>query len=270
MKRIVVKLLVFFFLVPQFVAAQAIKPEGVQQGNNGKNERKEATKQYQLQYQVQSSSPSAMPEDFEKKVLQIRQQTQINSKVKEANFKKALRNNKSLTKIEAAEKITTNFKDINTMRTDQMARVITQLEEVLIKIKTRRDTVAAAGTEMTTIDASIASAEAALTSVKTMVTAQAQKDYIPAATDEAYLKYSLGTTMKQLQSDLQAVHKALMDAKQALYAAATALRSGSKSVTGSPVSVTPTIVPTVAPTISEKINDTTDAELDDLSPMPLP
>lgn len=254
MKHILtVLLLVCLFVLPQQASAQQASDDNSMRRNANADK-----------FQKRVVTPTT--DNFEQKITEIRLESQITNNAKEDTFRKSLRKNKSLTKIASAEKITTKFKEISTLRTDQIARIITKFDEILIKIKVQRDMSASAGAQIAMMDATIASAESALTNAKTLVTAQAQKEYTPTATDDAYLKYSLGTSMKQLQSDLQMIRKALQGTKQALITSAIAVKTESGTKTDMLISPQPTGTPVV----TQKVIDTSDAEVDDPTPKPLP
>jgi chromosome segregation ATPase len=172
-------------------------------------------------------------------------------------FKQKIATLKDEKKKTTAELVNTKLTSINQKRTDQMSQNLKKLQEILTKIKTKSDAAGAAGKDVSSVNAAITAAQTAIDNAKTAVAAQAAKDYTPQVTDTATLRQAMGTSAKQLESDLNAAHKTVVNAKTALYAAAKAL-----------VAITGGIMPTAVPTETTAPTETPAPTQVPVSPVP--
>lgn len=137
---------------------------------------------------------------------------------REAELKIRLNKFKDKKKAGIAERLNRNLNNINQNRTDEMSKNLEKMSGILDRLETR----AGKTTEITESRALIASASSA-------VKDQAQKDYTVTVTTEKNIKTDLGKVMTQLQQDLRAVRKQVIDAKQSVaYAIRKAKPNGTK------------------------------------------
>lgn len=128
---------------------------------------------------------------------------------RQAQIKAKLNQFKDRKKAEIAERLNTNLNKINQNRTNEMLKHLDKMLIILEKLETRTNT------RQEETKAIIASASA-------IVKNQAQKDYTIPITSEAKVKADAQKIRLQLHTDLQAVRKQVIEAKQSV---ANAVRS---------------------------------------------
>ncbi len=254
MKKIVILALLLLILPSTALAQQAPK----QEKENNKQEKQERAQRPQFAESLNNASI--------KNLAPTREALQQEKKQIKEEFKIKLQSLKNPEKKKLAEKIDNNLTAINEKRTQQMLKTLDRLDSILLKIKAKRASASASGANFTKSDAAIASAASALTEARTAVVTQSQKTYAPAAVSDTTIKQSMGTSMKQLQADLQTLHKMVIAAKRTLYQAAAEVRIAGKGTavetTKAPsTSASPSLSPTISPT--QVITET-----DDSTPIP--
>lgn len=137
-------------------------------------------------------------------------------KEKREEFKQKLQTIRDEKKKAVVERIDSKLSLVNERRTNRMSEHLERLSSILTKIKERAEVAKSSGKDTNAVDAAIASAEASLANAQSAVATQAAKEYVIIIDSETTLKNSVGKTTSQLQSDLQTVHKAVVDAKQAV------------------------------------------------------
>lgn len=167
-------------------------------------------------------------------------------------FKQRLAALKDQRKKNVVDKVDQKLSTVNKNRTDHMGDVLDRLSGILDKISEKAALLKNQGKNTASLDTAIANARTAITTAQTAVTAQAAKEYIAQIADETTLKTTVGTTVSQLQSDLLATRKTVIDARMAVLNAAMELAklrgeglhpSGIPAISPTGVSVTPTTVP---------------------------
>lgn len=122
-------------------------------------------------------------------------------------FKARLQVIKDATKQALVERLSVNFDTINKKHTARFSEVLTKLQMFVDKFS------------LTATDPKILldikTAQAAIDSAKTAVTAQAEKEYIIQITTETKLRLNTQTTVSQLRKDLMRTHRLVVNAKQA-------------------------------------------------------
>lgn len=160
---------------------------------------------------------------------------QITSSTKEV-FQQKLALIRDEKKKAIVQKINDRITEINKKMTDKMTLGLTNLSTILANLDSRAITLKTTGKDTTSYDASSSKAKSAIATSLTAVNAQAAKTYTITITTEGALKINVGTTVSLFKTDLAAVHKMVIDAKQAVWNAANELvklKSGSKEATNS-------------------------------------
>jgi hypothetical protein len=124
---------------------------------------------------------------------------------REAEVKARLAKFRDKKKAEIAGRLNKNLNDINQKRTEEMLKHLDKMSVILDKLQTR----VGPTEEITTSRSMIASASSA-------VNEQAQKDYTVTVTTEAKIRADVEKVRVQLQQDLKAVRKQVIDAKQSV------------------------------------------------------
>jgi hypothetical protein len=147
-------------------------------------------------------------------------------------------------KAEIAQKLDEKLAEINKNRTERLLEKVTNLSEILSRLEAKKIEAQTNGKDVNSVNAAIVAAETAIANAETAIAAQAAKDYTAQVTDETTLRANFGQVVSQLRADLQATNKTVVDAKEAVKAAAKTLRlvAGVKEL--SPIPVV-TAVPTI-------------------------
>lgn len=266
MKKVILLLVLAVALVPQFAFAEdstatttdvtaAPQPsettgkhntEFMQAKQQYLQQKEEAMKNLQTQHLETRQTIANLRPTIEAERMLMKEKFQ---QEKDA-FKQKLDQLKDDKKKAIAERVDTKLAAINKRRTDQMTDNLNKLVTILNKIKTKRDATSAAGKDVTSLNSAITAAESAIALSQGAVTTQAGKVYTATVTDPTTLRQAMGTVTKQLEADLLATHKTVLDAKTALYASAKALWA----LTGGPTPEAPTptteaqVTPSAVPT----------------------
>ena len=134
------------------------------------------------------------------------------------------------------QKINDKIADLNKRATNKMSLGLTNISTILTNLDTRAKNMKTAGKDTTAYDAASLKAKNAITTAAAAVSAQAAKTYTVTITTEGALKINVGATVSQFRLDLVAVHKLVVDAKQAVWTAAkelAKLKGGGKEATNS-------------------------------------
>lgn len=142
---------------------------------------------------------------------------------KREEYKEKLKILRDEKKKAVVERIDTKMKTVNTNHTTRMSETISKLRSVLSRIKQKRDIAQTNGNDTTLLNTAIANAETALDVAQNGVTTQATKEYVITVESESTLKTTVGSTTKQLESDLHATYTLVVDAKKTVMTAATEL-----------------------------------------------
>ncbi len=135
---------------------------------------------------------------------------------REAALKTRLQTFRDKKKATVAERVSTNLNNINAQRTAQMTKTLGTMSSILTKLEARVNSKtpdvkdpAAAKTAITDAKATIASAEAT-------VTTQSQKDYTLTISSEAKAKLEAQATRNQLETDLKTTRQTVINAKKSV------------------------------------------------------
>jgi len=128
---------------------------------------------------------------------------------KRAEFTAKLQTIKDQNKKAIVERIDTRLTQINTNQTEKYTQVIGQLQTFLDKMS-----ITASGTAKMT---EITTAQNAIDTAKAAVSAQAEKAYTMAITDDTALKLNAGTIVDQFRQDINSVYGLVLNAKQTIH-----------------------------------------------------
>lgn len=155
---------------------------------------------------------------------------------KKEAFRAQIKTIKDLRKQLLTERIANKTASANTKLTDRMDRALDHLTEILAKVKEKAAAFKAQGKDTTALNQAISAAETAIAAAQTAVDAQKLKEYTANITDESILRNTMGQMVSGFRLDIQAVHKLVVDAKQAVQKAimeAAKLRGESNTATQS-------------------------------------
>lgn len=146
---------------------------------------------------------------------------------KAALLKTRLQAFKDQVKASLAERINTNLNMINQNQTRQMQGYLDTMTNILDKLETRVKQPTPDIKDPAAAQAAITSARAVIATASASVAAQAQKDYTIQVTSESRIKLDAQLQRDKLKTDLLAIRKAVIDAKQAVTSAIRIAKSGS-------------------------------------------
>lgn len=132
-------------------------------------------------------------------------------------------------KAESASRISENLNKINKNRTDHFSKFLEKARTILTKLDDRVAKAKVDGKDTTAAQAAIDKARNSLVAAESTVAAQAGKDYTLAVTDETKVRSEAKGIRDGLHTDLQAVKKTVVDAKQAV---SNAIRISSTTLGG--------------------------------------
>lgn len=141
-------------------------------------------------------------------VTQVRTDAKAMIQAKKDEFKIRIQTIKDQRKKLLVERIDAKLAQVNAKHTSRFSDVLTRLQGFLDKIKQ--------STTDTKVLDDVAVAQTAIDTAKAAVETQAAKIYTMTIADDSTLKLNAGTTVSQLRLDLMAVHKLVVDAKQAV------------------------------------------------------
>lgn len=163
-------------------------------------------------------------------------ETRDQMKEKMEAFKAQIRSIKDERKQILTERITDKIASSNARLTNKMDKALDHLTQILTRVKNRSTDFKAQGKDTTALDQAISAAEAAIAEGKNAVDAQGAKEYTANITNESTLRNTIGQMVSGFRLDLQAVHKLVIDARQAIAKAimeAAKLRGEDNTATGS-------------------------------------
>ena len=135
---------------------------------------------------------------------------------REAALKARLNAFKDKRKAEIAQRVNTNLNRVNQNQTNQMQNHLDRMSALLDKLETRVNQAAPDIKDPVTARTAIVASRAAIASASSAVSAQSQKDYTIVVTFEAQVKSDAQKMRDALKTDLMAVRKLVIGAKQSL------------------------------------------------------
>lgn len=189
--------------------------------------------------QTATSSPQTIRdriENLREERKQVVSETRAELKEKMEAFRAQIKTIKDERKQMLTERIADKIASSNARLTDRMDRALDHLTDILSRVKVRAQDFKTQGKDTTALDAAILAAESAIATAQSAVNAQKAKEYTANIGDEPTLRNTIGQMVSGFRLDLQAVHKLVVDAKQAVQKTimeAAKLRGEDNTATGS-------------------------------------
>ena len=192
---------------------------------------------------VSAQAPTTPPQTIRDRLKNIKEdrkqfvaETKSEFKDKMNAFRAQIKTIRDERKQILTERIADKIASSNARLTNRMDKALDHLTNILNRVKTRAADYKAQGKDTTALDAAISAAEAAIAEAKNAVNAQSSKEYTANITDESTLRNTIGQMVSGFRLDIQAVHKLVIAAKQAVQKAimeAAKLRGENNTATGS-------------------------------------
>lgn len=141
-------------------------------------------------------------------IMKVREEAKVKIQAKREEFKTRIQTIKDQKKKVLVERIDAKLAETNRKFTAKFSDILVRLQEFLDKIKQR--------TADAKVLADVAIAQTAIDAAIAAVDEQAAKAYTMDVADETSLRLNAKTVVSQLRQDLSAVHKLVVDAKQAV------------------------------------------------------
>lgn len=149
-----------------------------------------------------------MQEQDNKVTAQNREEIRVMLQTKREEFRTRLQTIKDQKKKALVERIDARIAEVNKNQATKYAQALDWLQGFLDKMNIAAIDVAPL--------ANLASAQTTIDTAKSAVATQVEKTYTMTITDELTLRQNAGTLVSQFRQDITAVHKLVMDAKQAV------------------------------------------------------
>lgn len=191
-------------------------------------------------------------EDLLEKLEMKRKEASESHKLKREALRLRLQSIKDERRRLLTEKISTKAAEINTRRTNRWMEILNKLSAILQRLIDKVNAAKSQGKDTAAAEAAIATAEAKIALAEDAVASQAGKVYVANVTTDATLNNNVGSLISGLQSDLQAVHRLIIEAKQAVM---NVVREMARAhivplKVGQPGSLTPTSSATASPSLT--------------------
>lgn len=145
---------------------------------------------------------------------------------REAALRLKLQTFKDKKKAEVADRVNTNLNKVNQNQTAQMLKHLDKMSAILDKLESRVESGKPDIKDPTAARTAIASARAAIVSASAAVTTQSQKDYTITVFSEGRIGLDAKVQRDKLHTDLLALRKIVIDAKQSVTNAIRIAKSG--------------------------------------------
>lgn len=123
---------------------------------------------------------------------------------------------KDKTKAITAERVSDNLTKINKQRTAEMNKQLDKMSGLVARLEKRVAEVKLKGTDTTVVESSIAKVKEAITSARSAVKAQSEKDYTITVSSETNIKTDVKSSRNLLYNDLNAVHMQIVSVRKQL------------------------------------------------------
>jgi len=140
-------------------------------------------------------------------------------------------------KVSATERIALHIEKLNDRYTDHLLKMLNRFDSFVERLRTRADKASANAYDISAVELALTSAEHAIETARSAVTAQALKVYDIPVTDEATLADVVARVRAQLHADLSGVRTLVRDAHSAILAVLEAIKQLSSINTDAQVSV---------------------------------
>lgn len=145
---------------------------------------------------------------------------------KAAALRLKLQTFKDKKKAEIADRVNINLNNINQKQTSQMQKHLDKMSAILDKLEARVENGKPDVKDPAAARVAIASARAVILTASAAVTTQSQKDYTITVTSEGRIGLDAKVQRDKLHTDLLAVRKMVVDAKQSVANAIRVAKSG--------------------------------------------
>ena len=162
-------------------------------------------------------------EEFKLKLETIKEEAKAEMTTAKNNFKVSLDKIKNQTKRTSTEKIINTIQELNTKWTNNLSDKITQIENVLVSVKSRIAKAEDKGLDVSSLAEKVAKAETAISIARESILSQTKKVYEVTITDETTLKVQMKDLKDTFSKDIKAVGGIVKSAHVALRDTATAL-----------------------------------------------
>lgn len=180
-----------------------------------------------------SSTSGVIKKEIKEIKTNLKSTIALEKKNLKAEFKLRVKELRDTKKTALVTKIDKKLATVNNKRMTAMNLTLSKLNTILNQIITKVNLAKTQNKNTASVDAAVNKAKAAIAAAETAVSSQSTKEYVIQITTESALKVNVGSTVSQLERDLKAVHKLVVDAKQAVQKAAQELANiqGERSVT---------------------------------------
>lgn len=152
-------------------------------------------------------------------IIKNRQETKTILKDKREEFREKLQTIRDEKKRAMVERIDEKISRMNHTHTARFSKTLEKLEMILNRIAEHAQNLKSKGIDTSKLDSAVASAKTAINSAKVAIEIQAAKTYTMDVASETRLKTTVGSIVSMFRKDLRDVHKAVVDAKQAVQSA---------------------------------------------------
>lgn len=161
--------------------------------------------------------------EFQSRIELRRTELKDKIQAKREELKQRLQNIKDENKKKIVERIDQNIDALNEKILNHFSNVLEHLENVLAKIVSRTDKAEINGRDVTSVEAAIQAAGAAITASRSAIEIQTNKIYTIATSTEDTLRLEVGKARQALHDDLVRVRDAVFAAREAVKKAAAEL-----------------------------------------------
>lgn len=166
---------------------------------------------------------SEQREAFKNTITDLREGAQEQIAAKKIELREKLSGIKDEAKRNAAQGVFEKLNGLKEKRIGVFEKAITQIEEVLGRIVSRSEKVAAGGGDIKSVSAAVETAKKSIAEARAFVELGAAEVYTVATTTEANLKSDFTKVRNEFGDDMKKVEEKVKAARDAVHAAATAL-----------------------------------------------
>ncbi|MBI2051847.1 hypothetical protein HYT33_03750 [Candidatus Roizmanbacteria bacterium] len=131
-------------------------------------------------------------------------------------FRQKLKEIRDKRKQAVVERIDTKMTKVNERRTSRWVEVLNKLSSIMERLQKKTDDAKTQGKDTKAAEDAIFKANDAIATAQSTVSSQAGREYVIELGEESAVRGAVGAVVNQLQQDLRATHKAVVDAKQAV------------------------------------------------------
>ena len=158
---------------------------------------------------------------------------------KKQQFREKLQLLKNEKKQATAARLEENLNGLNNHLVDRLAKRAETFETILEKIDSRAEKLEAEEAYVDGIYSGINSIQTEIDQFKILLTAQAEKDYIPELNTESTLKIDIGAKHQELQTDLKTLRDSLISIRKQIVSLVQSLKATQESLSVETSTVSP-------------------------------